>query len=166
MSDPGWTAIWGDSKVAMQPLRTYAEDLIIWSSRSRQTSKSAAPNVHLAFSFASAVDFTRETIAATPTTNVRITVNSAEMMSSYVGHCTFLIFLFVPVTEEHTGLDILGSICAWIVCLDPVLFLYTCSCVVTDHLCGQACKLSGRRGCLEDCTKVGSVNVIFWNSGY
>jgi len=27
-------------------------------------------------------------------------------------------------------------------------------CVVTAHLCGEPCKLSGRRGCLEDCTKV------------
>ncbi|KAI9460706.1 hypothetical protein F5148DRAFT_1276740 [Russula earlei] len=29
-------------------------------------------------------------------------------------------------------------------------------CVVTAHLCGEPCKLSGRRGCLEDCTKVAS----------
>lgn len=27
-------------------------------------------------------------------------------------------------------------------------------CVVTAHLCGEPCTLSGRRGCLEDCTKV------------
>ncbi|KAI9511014.1 hypothetical protein F5148DRAFT_456358 [Russula earlei] len=27
-------------------------------------------------------------------------------------------------------------------------------CAVTAHLCGDPCKLSGRRGCLEDCTKV------------
>ncbi|KAI9511011.1 hypothetical protein F5148DRAFT_1274479 [Russula earlei] len=27
-------------------------------------------------------------------------------------------------------------------------------CAVTAHLCGEPCKLSGRRGCLEDCTKV------------
>ncbi|KAG2365210.1 hypothetical protein BDR07DRAFT_1399490 [Suillus spraguei] len=27
-------------------------------------------------------------------------------------------------------------------------------CVVNAHLCGQACKLSGRQGCLDECTKV------------
>ncbi|KAH8993667.1 hypothetical protein EDB83DRAFT_2304539 [Lactarius deliciosus] len=27
-------------------------------------------------------------------------------------------------------------------------------CVVSTHLCGDPCKLSGRRGCLDDCTKV------------
>ncbi|KAH9026661.1 hypothetical protein EDB84DRAFT_1589144 [Lactarius hengduanensis] len=27
-------------------------------------------------------------------------------------------------------------------------------CVVSTHLCGDSCKLLGRRGCLEDCTKV------------
>ncbi|KAN0136209.1 hypothetical protein V8E53_006069 [Lactarius tabidus] len=27
-------------------------------------------------------------------------------------------------------------------------------CVVTDHLCGEPCKLLGKRGCLEECTRV------------
>ncbi|KAI0302831.1 hypothetical protein B0F90DRAFT_1809754 [Multifurca ochricompacta] len=30
-------------------------------------------------------------------------------------------------------------------------------CVVNAHLCGEPCKLSGKRGCLEDCTKVSSL---------
>jgi hypothetical protein len=73
----------------------------------------------------------------------------------------YLIFLFIAIAEEYIGPGILGSICTWTGCLDTALFLSTCSCVVTDHLCGETCKLSGRRGCLEDCIKVGSDNVIF-----
>lgn len=34
------------------------------------------------------------------------------------------------------------------------LFLTEHSCVVNDHLCGEPCKLLGKRGCLEECTKV------------
>jgi hypothetical protein len=30
----------------------------------------------------------------------------------------------------------------------------TYSCVVNAHLCGEPCILSGKRGCLDDCTKV------------
>jgi len=37
-------------------------------------------------------------------------------------------------------------------------FSPSCSCVVTAHLCGEPCKLFGKRGCLEDCTKVGGDN--------
>jgi len=33
-------------------------------------------------------------------------------------------------------------------------------CVVTAHLCGEPCKLLGRRGCLEDCTKVSDVTAF------
>ena len=32
--------------------------------------------------------------------------------------------------------------------------LLACSCVVNAHLCGELCALSGKRGCLDDCTKV------------
>lgn len=40
-----------------------------------------------------------------------------------------------------------------------LLFLLVSSCVVNAHLCGEPCKLSGRLGCLEDCTKVTHRNV-------
>ena len=36
--------------------------------------------------------------------------------------------------------------------------LSTCSCVVNAHLCGEPCTLSGKRGCLDDCTKVRHCN--------
>jgi hypothetical protein len=38
--------------------------------------------------------------------------------------------------------------------LTAFVFSSTYSCVVNAHLCGGPCKLSGKRGCLQDCTKV------------
>src|ERR1700683_4807591 len=31
-------------------------------------------------------------------------------------------------------------------------------CVVNAHLCGEPCKLAGKQGCLEECTKVGAIS--------
>jgi hypothetical protein len=67
----------------------------------------------------------------------------------------YVIFsLFSTPIEESVGLGILGSICKRRVHLDSAAFSSSRRCVVTAHLCGEPCKLSGRRGCLEDCTKV------------
>jgi hypothetical protein len=35
-----------------------------------------------------------------------------------------------------------------------------CSCIVNVHLCGDPCKFLGRRGCQNDCTKVGERDSI------
>ena len=67
----------------------------------------------------------------------------------------YVIFsLFGTLNEESVALGILGSICKRKVRLDSAAFSSSRRCVVTDHLCGERCILSGRRGCLEDCTKV------------
>jgi hypothetical protein len=44
--------------------------------------------------------------------------------------------------------------------MNNATFSSACSCVVTAHLCGEPCKLLGRRGCLEDCTKVSDVTAF------
>jgi len=70
--------------------------------------------VHLAFSSASVVGSMTETIAATPTISVPMNVNSAKMISSYVGRRTLSDILFVAVVEECIEPGILGSICTWL----------------------------------------------------
>ena len=60
--------------------------------------------------------------------------------------------------EEIVALVIPEYTCTWGMRLDDATFSLSRSCVVTAHLCGEPCKLSGRRGCLEDCTKVSCRN--------
>ena len=62
--------------------------------------------------------------------------------------------LFGTRVKEYVAPGILASICTLRMCLDNPIFSSSRRCVVTAHLCGETCKLSGRRGCLEECTKV------------
>ncbi|KAI0294252.1 hypothetical protein B0F90DRAFT_1670558 [Multifurca ochricompacta] len=86
---------------------------------------SAALNARCAISSVSGVGFMKVDTAAKLVTSVRINVDSVKMIS---------------VVHQNQVLDTLGST------------LY--SCVVNAHLCGETCHLFGKRGCLEECTKV------------
>ena len=69
--------------------------------------------------------------------------------------------LFPLLSAEHSVVpDIPGSTCTLVCILDLFNFSSAYSCVVSAHLCGERCKLSGKRGCLEDCTKVGRSDSI------
>jgi hypothetical protein len=72
-----------------------------------------------------------------------------------------LLFSLQPI-KEAVVLDILGITCMW---PSSLFFVFSSaySCDVSAHsahLCGNPCKLLGRRGCLGECTKVGHTTVF------
>src|SRR6266403_805673 len=115
---------------------------------------SAGLNVHHVISAVYAVVYTRESTAAKQHTSVIITVHFVKMRSNFVVHRTsFGLWSRLPA-DLTTALATLGSMCMSGEQSNHVVFSSAYSCVVNAHLCGGPCKLSGNRGCLQDCTKV------------
>jgi hypothetical protein len=67
--------------------------------------------------------------------------------------CVVLVSVSV-VADSKTAPHTRGGMCTWGRWLGDIVCSSARSCVVNAHLCGGPCKLSGKRGCLQDCTKV------------
>src|SRR6266702_89276 len=131
-----------------------AEDSTTSSSKLRQMSGFAERNVRRVTFSAFAVCYTKATTTVAQVTSVRITVGSARSVSSSVEHRTFSSFFsdLRHLNERSAGHP--GKHMYVNRLRQTAFFSSEDSCVVNDHLCGEPCKLLGKRGCLEECTKV------------
>ena len=112
-------------------------------------------NAHRVIFSASTVAYMTGTIVAKLVTNVRMSAHSVRMISSLVDHRTFYALLYLLSTEQTYSAGHPGDHMYVRNTIGVSGFLSACSCVVNAHLCGERCSLSGKRGCLDDCTKVG-----------
>jgi len=118
-------------------------------------SNSVALNVPRAIFSAFAVGSMKTSIIVTLLTSVRTFVGSVKMSLDLAVHrmssSPYSSLLLKKVQRRASWQAYVGGTGDWIT---NATFSPSCSCVVNAHLCGEPCKLSGKRGCLEDCTKV------------
>jgi hypothetical protein len=99
-----------------------------------------------------------------PLTSVYTSVNFVTILRSPVVQCTFTVLRRLLLAHDRLAPDIRESTCMSGRYFDASNSHQECRCIVSVHLCGDPCKLLGRRGCLDDCTKVGRRGSHFHSS--
>ena len=161
MSRNGYTRTWIGSRPPMQAWRHSGGPVIQLLLNSRRMSTFARHSVHLViYCVFRAVVMTTSMIAGpriivlTFVTSVTgILMVTGRSADSGMSHPVTILSQF-GLINSFTARDIQDDMCMLRIPLCGVTILTLHRCAVEVHLCGEACKLSGKKGCLGGCTKV------------
>lgn len=159
MSRNGYMRIWTGSRLAMQAWRHSGGPVIQLLLNSRRTFTSAGHSAHLATYCASRV------VAMTPSTIVRLHTSVLTSVASAMnilakrrnvdlGMSCYVLALTALTPSQcraFGGTRVCQGFSSCHYCTYTPTFR---RCAVNLHLCGEVCKLSGKKGCLGGCIKV------------